>query len=357
MIRALFLAAFVLPVVGCGGTSEPEPWAHAFWVQQSVNTDTRLQAVSAVSNDVVWVSGAQGVFGRTVDGGRIWQSGTVTGAESLEFRDVHGIDQDLAFLMSAGPGEQSRILRTTNGGASWETVYRNTEPDGFFDCMSFWDAQRGIVFSDAPDSDFMLLLTEDGGDTWNRVDPEALEDAHEGEGAFAASGTCLVTGSDGRVWFGTGASGVDTRVYRSADFGTTWNAVVSPIPSNSGSSGIFTLAFLDDTFGLALGGEYSRPDSTYGHVAVTSDGGATWMQTGATGLGGAVFGATFVPGAPTPTAVAVAPTGSVWSTDGGVTWERIDAESYWAVGAAPGGNVFAVGPGGRIARLTAGAAM
>lgn len=347
----LILAAFVV-LAGCSaGSSEPEPWTGAAFEQQTTDTQARLQAVSASSESVVWVSGNQGTFGRSVDGGTTWQMGQVPGAESLEFRDVHAIDADLAFLMSAGPGEASRIYRTSDAGRSWSEVYRVSEPAGFFDCMSFWNASTGIVFSDAPDSDFMLMKTTDGGDTWMRVDPDALEDAHEGEGAFASSGTCLVTGADGHAWFGTGASGIDTRVYRTADFGASWEAAQTPIPSNSGSSGIFTLSFLDESNGIALGGEYTRPDSSYGHTTTTSDGGITWSMSGDSGLGGSVFGATFVPGAPTPTVIAVAPTGSAWSTDGGATWSSLDAENYWAVGASPEGAVWAVGPGGRVAVL------
>ncbi len=277
--------------------------------------------------------------------------GQVAGAESLEFRDVHALDADYAFLMTTGLSESSRIYRTTDAGLSWTEVYRVSEAAGFFDCMSFWDGQTGIVFSDAPDSDFMLMKTVDGGDTWSRVDPDALEDAHANEGAFASSGTCLVTGADGRAWFGTGASGIDTRVYRTTDYGQSWAATRSPIPSTSGTSGIFTLSFLNATDGMALGGEYTRPDSTYGHTALTFDGGATWEMGGDTGLGGSVFGSAFVPGAPTPTALAVAPTGSSWTTDGGRTWSMLDAENYWAVGASPDGAAWAVGPGGRVAML------
>jgi photosystem II stability/assembly factor-like uncharacterized protein len=351
-MRRLILVAFVV-IAGCTASDAPkDPLTGASFVQQTVTSDARLQAIHAVSDQVVWASGNQGTFARSVDGGDIWQVGQVRGAESLEFRDVHALDADLAFLMTAGEGESSRIYRTADGGASWAEVYRVREPNGFFDCMSFWDAERGIVFSDAPDTDFMLMVTEDGGDTWARVDHALLEDAHPGEGAFASSGTCLVTGPNGSAWFGTGASSINTRVYRTTDFGATWSATETPIPSTSGSSGIFTLSFLDALTGIALGGDFARPDSSFGHTALTFNGGDTWEMGGDSSLGGSVFGSAYVPGAPTPTIVAVAPTGSAWSTDGGLTWSAIDGENYWAVGASPEGTVWAVGPGGRISRLS-----
>src|SRR6187397_2716238 len=55
---------------------------------QSMKSSTRFQAVSALSNDVAWISGTRGSWARTLDGGKTWQAGMVPGADSLEFRDV-----------------------------------------------------------------------------------------------------------------------------------------------------------------------------------------------------------------------------------------------------------------------------
>lgn len=349
-MRCLLLVS-LLAVAACQPEPSPEsPLELPSWHRLETGTDVRFQAVSAVSRDIAWISGTRGSYARTTDG-QTWEVGQVPGASSLEFRDVHALSAHLAFLLSAGEGPASRIYRTRDGGGTWEEVFRNDNPKGFFDCMSFWDSRRGLAFSDAPDSDFLLISTNDGGDTWTRIDPLVLEDAHPGEGAFASSGTCLVTGKEGHAWFGTGASGVNARVFHTPDYGASWEArVVGPIPSESPTGGIYTVAFMDLERGLVLGGDYSRPDSSFGHGAVTIDGGRTWDPAGDTGLGGSVFGATFVGSRPL-VAVAVAPTGSVLTRDGGQSWHRLDAESYWAVGSSPEGAVWAVGPGGRVAAL------
>ena len=79
-----------------------------------------------------------------------------------------------------------------------------------------------------------------------------------GEGAFAASGTCLVVQGDRNAWFGTGGG----RVFRSTDRGRTWTVHKTPIRAGNGSSGIFSLTFWDADHGVAVGGDYKEPDRT-----------------------------------------------------------------------------------------------
>jgi len=171
---------------------------------QSMKTNVRFQAVSALSGQVAWISGTRGTWARTLDGGKTWQAGLVPGADSLEFRDVQAASADTAWLLSSGNGNLSRIYRTTNGGQTWSIQFVSTDQRAFFDCIAFWDARRGVAIGDAVEKDFILLRTEDGGATWNRV--AGLPPAIEGEGLFAASGTCLLTGPDGFAWFGSGAA-------------------------------------------------------------------------------------------------------------------------------------------------------
>ncbi|GIV57278.1 MAG: oxidoreductase [Rhodothermaceae bacterium] len=347
----LFLCVLAL-LIGCRSEApSPVPPVNPAWERQESGTTERLQAVSIVSAEVVWASGTGGTYALTTDGGTTWRSGVVPGADTLQFRDVHGVDARTAYLLAAGPGAASRIYKTTDGGASWTLQFTNPEPDGFFDCFDFWDATHGIAFSDALDGRHYLIATEDGT-TWHRLPPEALPEALPGEGAFAASGTCVVTHPGGHVWVGTGASTVAARVLHSADYGRTWAVAETPLVHDTPASGIYTLAFLDVRHGMALGGDYTRSDSLLTRTAArTRDGGRTWSLAGAPPLRGAVFGAAYVPGLPTPTLIAVGPDGSALSTDDGQTWTRFDDASYWSVAARGPEATWAVGPDGRLARL------
>jgi photosystem II stability/assembly factor-like uncharacterized protein len=344
-LLGLFLA-------GCrlmGGGNVPA-WTNPGWVVQPVGTTQRFQAISIVDARTVWVSGTGGTYARTSDGGATWVAGVVPGADTLEFRDLHAADARTAWLLSAGTGSASRIYKTTDAGNTWVRVFTNDEPRGFFDCMDFWDAQRGVAFSDAVDGRFGLITTRDGGNTWQRVASDAVPPALPGEGAFAASGTCVVTRPGGFGWVGTGASGIRARVLQTTDYGQTWAVADAPLVSNSTTSGIFSLVFRDARHGWALGGDFGKPTERSQNVARTDDGGRTWALVGSTNLGGAVFGAAWIPG--TDALVAVSPGGSDLSTDGGTTWARLDTLNYWSVAFLDQQTGWAVGPNGRIARFT-----
>ena len=68
-------------------------------------------------------------------------------------------------------------------------------------------------------------------------------------------------------------------------------------------------------------------------------------------MAGPVYGSALVPGAP-HFVVAVGPRGMDWSTDGGATWRSADTLTYWAVGFASENAGWAVGPAGRVVKLT-----
>ena len=336
---------------GCEPAATPQvDWDPSWEVQYSDST-TYFWAVSIVDENTVWVAGTQGRVARTADGGENWIVTEVPGAEGLQFRDVHAFSGQEAFVLSIGNGPDSRIYKTTDGGSSWELSFQNEDPNGFFDCFSFWDRETGVAFSDSYEGEFTLMRTRDGGLSWRRIDPAVIPDARPGEGAFAASGTCLVTRPGGLAWFGTGASGVDTRVIRTVDFGDTWTEAPTPILSTDGASGVFSLSFLSDETGMAVGGKYNQPDSVYDDAAVTLDGGSNWSLVARTNLGGAASGVSYIPGAATPSLVAVSASGgAAYSVDHGQSWTVFDTTSYQAVAILRPGVGWAVGRG-RISRI------
>jgi photosystem II stability/assembly factor-like uncharacterized protein len=131
---------------------------------QSVGSDVLFIGSVAVSEDVAWLSGASGTYTVTSDGGLTWKTGQVPGADSLQFRDVHAFDAMNAFLLSAGVGSDSRIYRTQNGGNDWELKWTNSDPEGFFDCLDFWDRDAGLLYGDSIDGRLMIYRTVDGGE-------------------------------------------------------------------------------------------------------------------------------------------------------------------------------------------------
>lgn len=316
---------------------------------QRSGTTALLQAVSAVDARVVWVSGHAGAVLRTLDGGATWETLRVAGADSLQFRDVHAASADVAWLMSAGPGELSRIYSTTDGGRSWTERYRATEPEAFLDCLAFWDARRGIAFGDAVRGELFVLLTSDGGATWSRVPPDRLPAALPGEGSFAASGTCIATIGERLAWIGMGNASV-ARVLHTLDGGRIWTVAETEVASGE-AAGFASVAFRDSLHGAALGGEIGKPTARGDYVALTSDAGRSWTIGGRPTFAGAVYGAAYARGLGTQPLVAVGPGGASLSLDDGRSWSALDTLAYWSVGFASPQSGWLVGPGGRIMKL------
>jgi photosystem II stability/assembly factor-like uncharacterized protein len=340
------LAGRAVAALVCGGTAGAQQPVLA---PQASGVSVVLQAVSAPSARVAWVGGHGGVVLRTTDGGAQWTRIPAPGGDSLQFRDVHALDSARAWLLAAGPGERSRIYHTADGGAVWTPQFINRDSSAFFDCFAFWDDRRAVAFSDAVAGRWMILVTDDGGADWRRVLPDGLPPPQRGEGAFAASGTCVVAGAPANAWIATGAA--DTaRVLRTTDGGRTWSLATAPVPGGA-TAGLTTLAFRDSRRGFALGGEVTGAGGRGPAAARTNDGGATWIAAESPVLAGAVYGAAFVPR--TDLLVAVGPGGMAWWDAAGAAWAPLDSAAYWSVGFAPEGGVgWAVGPGGRITRIS-----
>jgi len=339
-----------VPEDGLVPLAVPDSWLTPRVELQHSGVDVLLQAVSPVNESVVWVSGHGGTWLRTLDGGASWSGGTVPDADTLQFRDVHAISADVAWLLAAGPADMSRIYRTDDGGENWQLQWVNEEPDGFYDCLSFFDSQRGLVYGDAVDGELRILRTTDGGDHWSLVSAGRLPAAQEGEGGFAASGTCLAVGAQNVAWIGTGNSD-PARVLRSNDRGWTWVASETPLIAGE-AAGITSIAFRDERYGLVVGGNLALPDEHTENVAVSSDGGVNWTAGGKLRMAGAAYGGAWVPGIGTPIAVAVGPGGADWSADGGATWSGFDDRDWWGLAFVSPDAGWIVGPEGRIGKVS-----
>jgi photosystem II stability/assembly factor-like uncharacterized protein len=324
----------------------------AQWTPQQSGTAARFRGISAASSMVAWASGSGGTYSRTTDGGKTWTSSVVPGASQLDFRDVQAVDANTAYLLSIGPGEASKIYKTTDGGRGWTLQFTNKNPKAFFDAFAFWDARTGIAMSDPVDGRFIVIKTTDGGATWNELPREASPESIEGDGGFAASGTCIAVQGKKNVWFGSGGAAT-ARVFRSTDGGDTWKAAPTPITAGNASSGIFSIAFRDAKNGVIVGGDYRKENEAGNNVAITSDGGATWTLAKGPRPSGFRSAVAFVTGTQRPMFVAVGPSGTDYSVDNGASWISLGALGHHAVSfAGPVG--WAAGEAGRISKYNGG---
>lgn len=274
-MRHFFGIALIALLVSCGAKKETvtEPVLTPSWSPQASNTTASLRGLSSVSDQVAWASGSGGTVIRTIDGGTTWEDVSLPDNDKIDFRDIEGFDANTAIVLSAGL--PALIYKTIDGGQTWDRKYFSDKEGTFYDAMDFWNDQEGIAFGDAIDGRLLILKTADGGETWSELPFDQRPQAKDGQGGFAASGTCLAVNGDSHVYIGLG--GEEASLFFSSDKGETWAKTITPIQSGESTQGIFSIDFKNDLEGLMVGGDYRGDSLTRINSAYTTDGGESWF--------------------------------------------------------------------------------
>jgi photosystem II stability/assembly factor-like uncharacterized protein len=357
----------------------PATHSSAQWAIQDSGTTADLRGIHALGGGIAWASGTNGTVLRTTDDGKDWQTCAVPpGAEHLDFRGIQAFDANTAVVMSSGKGDLSRLYKTTDACRTWTLLFTNPDPEGFFDAIQIAEGKSMEVVGDSVDHE---LVSEKLGHivaVW-RVnegdDPVGLESDHFfelradlGEGGFAASNSILAVGLVPHrdpvwryQWLATQTAD-HSYVHREETEETQtcepcrmgYLRAETPMSQHVATAGIFSLAFRDDQFGVAVGGDYTKREAIKKTAVYSVDAGAKWTvaQTPPHGYRSAV-----AYNAPTKTWITVGPNGTDISTDDGRNWralrpnsalkEPADADQHWNALSLP----FVVGPHGRIGKL------
>jgi hypothetical protein len=342
------------------------------WQAEHSGTNQPLRGIHAVGNGVAWASGARGTVLRTEDSGYVWQRCAMPdGAERLDFRSIWAWDAQTAIVMSSGPGDQSRLYRTTDGCAHWTALATNTEASGFWDGLVFSDQKNGYLLGDPVNGHFTLLRTDDGGLRWKSVISKDLDLNGQKLGAFAASNQSMVLtdpvlGSVAVPWFGTSgmSGGQHPYVYSGGlDCGMnmahtnperclarywTFSKDEVPMAGASDSQGIFALGTYKDQSGawhvVAVGGDYSQPYKSEGTAARRDPKTGKWTAASKMPHG---YRSSVAWDAQDNAWIAVGVNGTDVSYDDGQNWSAVGDDGYNAISLP-----WAVGPEGHIAKLT-----
>ncbi|MEP1034324.1 hypothetical protein [Ekhidna sp.] len=341
-MRLIQLIGIALIILGCA-KKEMVPRIERL----ETPTEALLQAISIVDENTVWASGHDGSFVGSKDQGKTWQLFEHPTGDTLQFRDIHAFSENSVILMSAGPGPLSRIF-SFEAPDQWQENFVMTDSLGFLDCIDFWDSQRGIAYGDAIDKYPYILLTSDGGQTWSRADSVNMPAAGKGEGGFAASGTCVTTGEDGKAWIATGASG-NCRFLITEDYGKSWKEVNSPLITGE-AAGNTSVSFIDN-IGVVTGGDLLKPTEYTDNCAFSEDGGITWQLSNQPNTVGAFYGSTITNVSDQIFAFVCGPKGLDYTNDLGQTWSTLDTLNYWAL-SMKGNFGYASGIDGKILRIS-----
>jgi len=370
------------------------PAARAQFDIEESHTTASLRGIHNVGAGVAWASGTNGTVLRTEDGGYLWQTCTIPpGAEKLDFRGIQAFDANTAIVMSSGPGDQSRLYKTTDGCQTWKLLFTNPDKGGFWDAININAPNQdalghpldhshawGYVLGDPVDGIFTLFSTEDGGNTWSRR--VATQRGPKGAGCkvdnflaksdeavFAASNESLLTLMGSYLLFVTGGSAArigytDLFSLDGALCHESTHFLNLPMNHGNASSGAFALAavpgyedhgnFPDKV--VIVGGDYTLPNAMNGTAAAVSRVGTPLFQTvskSQTPPHGYRSSVAYDPDQ--KLWITVGPNGTDISRDDGKNWTPLkpspqdpsDADKNWNALSLP----YVVGSHGRVGRL------
>jgi photosystem II stability/assembly factor-like uncharacterized protein len=374
----------LFPVLLCP-TLEAQASASSPWQMQESGTTASLRGILSVDGKIAWASGTEGTVLRTVDGGVHWAKCAVPPeAETLDFRGVQAYDANTALVMSSGPGDKSRLYKTTDGCKSWKLIFKNPDsPDGFFDSFfADWtpgteagtQSWSGSLLGDPVKGTFMIFDTPDSGVTW--VARKNADLALNGPGqtgvdlaAFAASNSLFPANQNGahvtHIFASGGKSGATVWIEKTPGIAvgmasassitlSHWTRVKLPLAGGNESSGIFSIARREESVPvrdriaveetlMAVGGDYQKPNESSGTAAWSTD--RVHWTASTKPPHGYRSGVTWSPDQ--NGWIAVGTNGSDISSEDGTTWTPLDNGNWNAIS-----YPFVVGPKGRIGRFS-----
>lgn len=297
-----------------------------------------FRGLSVVNDQVIWVSGAKGAVGKTIDGGMNWTWTKVPGFENIDFRDIEAFDKNTAIIL--GISDPAYILRTSDGGKSWQKVYENYTPGIFLDAMEFWNKKKGVLVGDPIDGKFFISRTSDGGKTWQSIPEKDKPVADSGEACFASSGTNIRSLTKSKAVFVSG--GLSSHLFIHDQ------KILLPIIQGTQTTGANSMAVKNEKTMIVVGGDFTKKNDTTQNCIITHDGGLTWKFPTNSPKGYR----SCVEYLSKTTWITCGLNGVDITHDDGKNWFSISDESFHVVQKAKKGkSVFFAGNGGKIGKL------
>ena len=245
-------------------------------------TDNGFLSASAPDSMNAYIFGVRddvgGIIFKTQNGGQTWQElqpWTINDA-FLVFGGQF-INANTGYVTSVGliwgilP--TAKIMKTTNGGITWTTIYGGTlyEVGKFWEDIFFLPSNLSLAWVCGSKGD--ILRTTNGGSSWTLVTTDTLYSLRAIYFVNSTKGWCV--GGDYDTTTGQGINGV---ILRSNNGGATWTTLVQNAPFQ-----LWDVHFIDEQRGIAVG---YKDANSYGLILRTQDGGNSWTEIyGPPGLG------------------------------------------------------------------------
>ena len=236
----LFAASLLLTtLVAEAAVKVPDNANHA-WQAPHVSISLLL-SISGQGDEIVWIVGQRGHILRRF-GSDSWQQARVPTQVLLTAIDM--LDDQYGWAV----GHDAVILKTMDGGVSWQEVYKNVEEQRPLFDVVFKDPENGIAVG----AYGYYLSTEDGGKTWHDKLVNEEHDFHLNAISQNSNGDLYIAGEAGNI-------------YRSVDSGDNWTTLSSPYEGS----------FFDV---LAWGDSHVAIAGLRGHLYLSDDKGESWNK-------------------------------------------------------------------------------
>ncbi|HTN44811.1 MAG TPA: hypothetical protein VL098_00575 [Flavipsychrobacter sp.] len=234
----------------------------AQWTQ--IYTDPSMGAMQtiALNKDTVFVSRNWDLIFKTTDGGATWDTISFFNSNSyrMHFTDAsHGFVAGTAAFIS-GP----TCFKTSDCGITWQPMNFSAGAPAFTADVHFLNVDTGFITDGS-----VVAKTTDGGNTF-----QALNIVNGNVKVNDLHFTNNTTGFAAMLYAPIGSPAyTENRIYKTTDQGVTWTLVHADTDMGNNSfvfAGIVEVSFVNDTFGVAVGGE--------GKILKTTDAGSTWVN-------------------------------------------------------------------------------
>lgn len=270
----------------------------ANWTSLQSGGTGPTHGLDAVGPLHAWAANDGGEVLYTVNGGRQWERIVVTGFDNYgRIEDVDFLDASLGWAVGRHEffgGGVGRIVRSSDGGRTWQV--QHTVPGAYMEGVEALDTQTVLALGQIPLGPRFILRTSNGGQTWNDVSPSQAvfmdTDFVDASTGWVVGGRIYKTTNGGQGWveqftpdellysvsFGDAlrgwAVGWGPTLLRTTDGGQTWTAQSANAPTNV----LFAVEALGPDVAWIAGGD--------GFVARTTDGGLSWQPESLPGVGG-----------------------------------------------------------------------
>lgn len=272
-------------------------------------------------NGKVWYSGTDSKFGFVDLKDHQNQKQIILFEKKLQFRTLA---QNKESFFASNIESPAYFFKIDKKNLNHQIVFTDVSKAAFYDAFHFVNEKLAFAFSDTDDNRLKLTMCKNG--EWSFFESEIK--LNPGEAAFAASNT-NISSTKKYMWIATG--GKSSRILRMNLKTQNIEVFNTPFVQGESSQGMYSIDFFNDTFGIAVGGDYTKQEANMNNIATTNDGGETWQIQAFGKNAGYTTCVKIKPNSNGKEIISVGDQHISYSSDFGKTWTKISDEKGFFV--------------------------